>query len=330
MRVIYKLFGIIALTSVITIGLGGCPTEDDGGGGSGNGSDSGNRKTLTLSGVSVPMRYVHEGSFQRDETAANVSVITTGYWLAETETTQELFEAVMGSNPSEFDGTSGKEAAAGETQNKRPVEMVSWYDAIAFCNKLSAANGKEAVYSVKVSGTEIDWANLTYAQIPTTDNSDWNAAVMDTDKNGYRLPTEMEWMWAAMGADKTSQPNTAGYAKAFAGSTGSNSLTSFAYYGDTSSNKTHQVGKKRENELGLLDMSGNVGEWCWDRYPFGSANTGYPDGELTDFTGVTSGANRIERGGNWNNYSEYCEIARRRSGSPWSKVNFIGFRFACP
>jgi formylglycine-generating enzyme required for sulfatase activity len=96
----------------------------------------------TLSGKAVSFRYVPAGSFRRGSTAANVSVITRGYWMSETEVTQELFEAVMGANPSYFDGTSGREAAVGEAQNQRPVEQVSWYDAIAFCNKLSLADNE--------------------------------------------------------------------------------------------------------------------------------------------------------------------------------------------
>jgi formylglycine-generating enzyme required for sulfatase activity len=275
------------------------------------------------------MRYVPAGSFQRDATATNVSVITKGYWLAETETTQELFLAVMESNPSNFDGTSGKEAAAGETQNKRPVEYVNWYHAIAFCNKLSVANNKQAVY--RVNGIS-DWAALQYSAIPTTDNSGWNAVTMDTSKNGYRLPTEMEWMWAAMGADKTSQPNTTGYAKAFAGSNGTNSIGDYAWHGNSSGNtdgnsdsKTHEVGKKTANELGLKDMNGNVWEWCWDWH--GS----YPADEKTDFTGAASGSKRVIRGGSFGNYaSPHCTVAFRLDLSPTYQNSALGFRFACP
>jgi formylglycine-generating enzyme required for sulfatase activity len=213
----------------------------------------------TLNGVSVPFRFVPAGSFQRDGTAANVSVITTGYWMGETEVTQELFQAVMGTNPSS--GSSG--AAGGETQNRRPVDYVNWYAAIAFCNKLSIANGKDPVYSV--SGVS-NWAGLAYSGIPTTSNTAWDAATMDTAKNGYRLPTEMEWMWAAMGADMENpgQRNTSGYSKAFAGSTGSNSLNDYVWHSINSGVQSHEVSKKAANELGLYDMSGNVMEWRWE------------------------------------------------------------------
>jgi formylglycine-generating enzyme required for sulfatase activity len=269
----------------------------------------GQLSTRSLSGVSVPFRYVPAGSFQRDGTA-DISVITTGYWMSETEVTQELFAAVMGTNPSSF----ANGAAGGEIQNKRPVEMVSWYHAIAFCNKLSLAAGKEAVYSVSSIS---DWATAT---IPTSGNADWDAATMDMSKNGYRLPTEMEWMWAAMGADTTSQPNTTGYTKTFAGSNGSNNIGDYAWYVDNAGSKTHEVGKKGANELGLKDMNGNVYEWCWDW------DGSYPSGEETDYTGAGSGPYRVFRGGSWYTIASYCTVAHRDSYYPNTRRDNLGFR----
>jgi formylglycine-generating enzyme required for sulfatase activity len=278
--------------------------------------------TRTLNGVNVPFRYVPAGSFmlRQDGTATSppdlTMTISQGYWMGETEVTQELFQAVMGTNPSNF--TSG--AASGEIQNRRPVEKVNWYDAIAFCNKLSLAAGKDPVYSV---GGITDWAALSYDSIPTVDDSTWNAATMDMSKNGYRLPTEMEWMWAAMGADKTSQPNTTGYDKAFVGSNGSNNIGDYAWYYDNAGSKTHEVGKKTENELGLKDMSGNVFEWCWDWY------SSYPTGEETDYTGAGSGTYRVGRGGSWHHGASYCPVADRSSGDPGNRGIYLGFRVVC-
>jgi formylglycine-generating enzyme required for sulfatase activity len=274
--------------------------------------------TRTINGISVPFRYVPAGSFQRDSTPANVTIITRGYWMGETEVTQELFLAVMGVNPSDF--TSGAEV--GEDQNKRPVERVRWYDAIAFCNKLSLADGKEPVYSV--SGV-IDWNTVV---IPATDTPAWNDADMDTGKNGYRLPTEMEWMWAAMGADKTVQPNTTGYDKGYAGSaegSGQINLGDYAWYSGNSGSKTHEAGKKDANELGLYDMNGNVVEWCWDWW-YGS----YPGGNQWDPQGASSGASRVRCGGGWSAGAANMRPALRGSNSPSWRSNDLGFRVVCP
>jgi formylglycine-generating enzyme required for sulfatase activity len=270
---------------------------------------------------------VPAGSFQRDGTAANVSVITRGYWIGETEVTQELFLAVMGTNPSYFDGSPGgspaKDTPVGESQERRPVENVSWYDAIAFCNKLSLLDGKDPVYSVTVSGLEVPWATLAYSAIPTgTTDADWDAATMDMTKNGYRLPTEMEWMWAAMGADKTVQPNTAGYSKAFAGSSGSNSIDDYAWHYGNSGSKTHEVGKKAANELGLKDMGGNVWEWCWDW------NGSYPGGTQTDYT-ATSGSYPVLRGAAWITNASSCAVAFRGSDPPAPRSRATGCRVVC-
>jgi formylglycine-generating enzyme required for sulfatase activity/quinol monooxygenase YgiN len=283
----------------------------------GGGTNAGERSLRTLNGVIVPFRYVPAGSFQRDNTTTNITVITRGYWMGETEVTQELFQAVMGTNPSNFYG----DADSGETQNRRPVERVSWYDAIAFCNKLSLANGKEPVYRV----TGVDWENLAYSNIPTrASDSAWDAAVMDMSKDGYRLPTEMEWMWAAMGADTTSQPNTTGWSKAFAGSTGNYSVDDYAWYEGNAGGKTHQVGMKTANELGIRDMSGNVAELCWDW--FGTIGTG----TLTDPTGAAPNRYSVCRGGNWEVDVSSCAVANRTGGTAYYRYNFLGFRVVCP
>jgi formylglycine-generating enzyme required for sulfatase activity len=284
----------------------------------------GDQMTSTISGVSVPFRYVPAGSFQRDDTAANVTTITTGYWMGETEVTQELFEAVMGigTKPSNF--TNNPEDGSADGWKKLPVEQVSWYAAIAFCNKLSLLDSKEPVYSVTVSGSEVPWATLAYSAIPPSDDTDWDAATMDTTKNGYRLPTEMEWMWAAMGADTTSQPNTTGYLKAFAGSTGSNSIGDCVWYYVNSNYKTHEGGKKQANELGLYDMSGNVSEWCWDWYAT------YDSGSQADPRGASSGTYRVLRGGGWNGGATYARSADRNNSTPSYRDNALGFRLARP
>jgi formylglycine-generating enzyme required for sulfatase activity len=263
--------------------------------------------------------YVPAGSFQRDATATNISVITQAYRMSAHEITRAQFLAVMGTDPSDISYSSG---------TTDPVQMVNWYHAIAFCNKLSIAEGLTPVYDV---ATVSDWAGLAYASIPTSDNTDWNAATANWEANGYRLPTEMEWMWAAMGAtaDRSNGYtgtgiNTTGYAKAFAGSTGSNAIGDYAWYSVNSGNKTHAAGTKIANELGLYDMSGNVWEWTWDWYAT------HPTGTQTDYRGAASGTRRVVRGGSWGSSATGCTVAIRGSGSPYSRDFSVGFRVVRP
>jgi formylglycine-generating enzyme required for sulfatase activity len=280
----------------------------------------GTQMTRNLSGINVPFRYVPAGSFQRDNTATNILVITNGYWMGEMEVTQELFEAVLGDNPSNF--TSNPEDGGPDGWKKLPVEKVSWYAAIAFCNKLSVTNGKDPVY--RLNGiSDSYWESVTYSDIPTYSTSTMNTAVMDTGKNGYRLPTEMEWMWAAMGADKTSQPNTTGYSKAFPGSNGSNNIDDYAWHSGNSGSNTHEVGIKDANELGLYDMGGNVHEWCWDWSQI------YPGGNQTDYTGAASGTSRVIRGASWSHTAGYFTLTGWNAVTPYNGYNYVGFRVIC-
>jgi formylglycine-generating enzyme required for sulfatase activity len=262
------------------------------------------------------IRFVPAGRFQRDATASNISVISMAFRMSQHEITRLQFLAIMGNDPSSTTFSSG----TGD-----PVQQANWYHAIAFCNKLSLAEGLTPVYAV--SGIT-DWATLTYASIPTSSDATWDAATATWTNNGYRLPTEMEWMWAAMGAPADGQgggTNTTGYLKGYAGSTegaGQTNLGDYAWY---SSDKTHPAGTKLANELGLYDMSGNVWEWCWDWYAT------YPSGTQTDYRGAASGAYRGIRSGAWYFNPSYCTVAYRGSNFPSYQSNgCIGFRVVRP
>jgi formylglycine-generating enzyme required for sulfatase activity len=261
--------------------------------------------------------YVPKGTFQRDGTSTNTSTVSA-FRMSQNEITRAQFLAIMGTDPSDTAYSSG---------TSDPVQKANWYHAIAFCNKLSLAEGLTTVYSV--SGVT-DWAALSYASIPTSTNSAWDAATAAWDNEGYRLPTEMEWMWAAMGAPADGQgggTNTSGYLKAFAGSTGINAIGDYAWYGDNSGGTTHPVGTslgpKLPNELDLYDMSGNVWEWNWDWF-----SSAYPTGAVTDYRGAAAGmsSGRSNRGGSW--ISDYFEIPLENRGLtyPFSLDGGLGFR----
>ena len=128
----------------------------------------------------------------------------------------------------------------------------------------------------------------------------------------YRLPTEAEWEYAARGGAKSQ-----GYKYS-----GSNHLDSVAWYWDNSGNKTHPVGQKVPNELGIYDMSGNVYESCQDRYD------DYSSASQTNPTGPSSGSYRVLRGGSWNNYAEGCRVSSRTCNTPSSGGSYNGFRLA--
>jgi len=264
---------------------------------------------VTTSGIELA--WVSDGSFQMgtasgggsDELPVHQVTLTTGFYMGKYEVTQEQYQALMGSNPS----GNTTDAAAGETQSRRPVEQVSWYDALVFCNKLSAAEGLTPAYRINNSANPSDWGT-----VPTSSDATWNAAEIVSGSTGYRLPTEAQWEYAARGGPLASNPY-----KIYSGG---DTVGNVAWYKDNSGNKTHEVGKKTANEIGLYDMSGNVAEWCWDWY--GS----YSSGAQIDPTGASTGSSRVTRGGSWYDSAADVRSAYRNLGNPSSRGVIIGFR----
>jgi len=260
------------------------------------------------------MKYVPAGKFQRDGTASNISSVSA-FRIGRTEVTRSQFEAVMGYDPS-------WNFASANNVPDNPVQMMFWYDAIAFCNKLSIIEGLTPVYSV--TGIS-DWSNISRVEI-LDDTIDWDGASASWIANGYRLPTEMEWMWAAMGAPADGQgldPNTTGYLKDYAGDDGTNTIDDCAWYDkDMTDDFPHPVGLKDPNELDICDMSGNIYEWCWDWY--GTITSG----EKSDYTGATSGSQRVLRGGCFEYTEGYCSVNERYFTEPGGGEPhmIVGFR----
>ncbi len=266
------------------------------------------------------LHHVPAGTFQRDSTATNLSVVSA-FFMSKYEITRAQWVAVTGwTDPSDVTYSGGM---------NHPVQMVSWYDAIAFCNKLSLLEGLEPVYSV--SG--VDFSSITYSQIPTGNDTNWNAVTANWSANGYRLPTEMEWMWAAMGAD-TANPgeiNTTGYGKAFSGSNGTNLIGDYAVFGyfgsqtgRTMEERTEPVGTRFCNELKIHDLSGNVTEWVWDR------SGTHPNGTIENYRGPATGNSRVIVGGNWSSGAAYCAVYFRISGTQYNRDYVWGFRVVRP
>ncbi len=212
----------------------------------------------------------------------------------------------MGTNPSFFSKTgSGKCAVSGLDTSKLPVERVSWFDAVEFCNKLSAQDGLRE--------------NYTLSKVERASGSITSATVTTTHGNGYRLPTEAEWEYACRAGSTTlwhtgntlASLNDAGWWSANATPTGS------------SEKRTNRVGQKMKNTFGLYDMHGNVLEWCFDVYD--EAAYGKRSGTTPDPL-VTRGAEyRVLRGGSWLSVARDSRSAVRTRTPPGHSGSF-GFR----
>ena len=236
---------------------------------SGSSSLSGNTITIPVkNGINIEMIKVEAGSFNMgatpemqspydDEKPVHRVTLTNDYYVGKYEVTQALWQAVMGSNPSNFKG------------DDLPVESVSWNDCQDFISKLNAMTGKR-----------------------------------------FRLPTEAEWEYAARGGKKSR-----GYQYG-----GSNTLGYVAWYDGNSGSKTHAVGTKRPNELGIYDMTGNVWEWCQDWYG------NYSSSPQTNPTGAVIGSYRVIRGGGWSNSAWKSRSSYRNYGAPDYRNYILGLR----
>ena len=222
------------------------------------------------------------------------------FYMSDHEVTRGEYKAVMGSDPStaRANDKDGKELTGDDAVKNNPVNCVSWYDALVYCNTLSIKEGLTPCYAI---GGETDPSK--WGAVPTGYDSTWNAATCDFTAGGYRLPTEAEWELAARGGGES-------YTYA-----GSNDVDDVVWY---NTNGTRDVKTKKANAYGLYDMSGNVWEWCWDWY--GSISSGTPD------AGPASGSYRCQRGGSWYDSASSARVVRRSSDGPYNRGSSYGFR----
>ena len=223
-------------------------------------------------------------------------VTVSDFYIGKYAVTQKEWTRVMGTNPSRFKGDA------------LPVEMVSWYDSIEYCNRRSIKEGLKPYYNIRKNGKDLN--NQPDPKFGDLDKMKWTVTI-NADADGYRLPTEAEWEYAASGG-RLSRSYTY---------SGSDDVDAVAWYWRNSGDKVlsgawnwplieqnhdqaKPVGAKKPNELGLYDMSGNVRQWCWDWQ-------GELPSHVADPKGSQSGFRRVWKGGGWMGADFCCMLAYR-------------------
>ncbi|WP_461247019.1 SUMF1/EgtB/PvdO family nonheme iron enzyme, partial [Treponema sp. R6D11] len=250
------------------------------------GPGTGNINVIWIPGGTYLMGSPASEKGHKNSEVPQHEITLSGFYMGKYEITQDQYRAVMGSNPSEFSDSGNW---------NRPVERLTWIDAIKFCNQLSYKEGLEQVYNIAGSDVTADFS-----------------------KNGYRLPTEAEWEYACRAETTTAFNN---------GNNDYNntaSVSEVAWFGYNSSNWTHDIGKKKPNAWKLYDMHGNVFEWCWDAY-----DENYYSKSISAInpTGPNNSDSKVVRGGSWENPDYSLLRSAARTGYFWNYSSHdIGFR----
>jgi formylglycine-generating enzyme required for sulfatase activity len=291
--------------------------------------------TLTITPISTidfeTLMPVLGGTFTQTDGTNSFSHTISNFRIGKYEVTYILWYTVYQwaiSNGYTFanagmEGNNGTIGAAPTAAKYEPVTSINWRDIIVWCNAYSQMTGLAPVYCSD-SGFTTPIKNSTdgvYGGSINITPGSFDNPYVNWSANGYRLPTEGEWQYAASykdGSTWTSYNHASGDAAPY-----DTSLTigNYCWYSTNSGSVTHNVGGKTANALGIYDMSGNAYEWCWDWYG------AYP-GTSTDYRGSASGSSRVLRGGYFSSGADRLQLGYRGGSNPYDAYNGSGFRFA--